>query len=336
MAATTIRVTVLFLLLTTMATTTLSLPFKPFAAPAPFTPRGSSGVPSLYRPAAPHSVADDVSDDVSDLSTGHKLDKPEALCPMNARNTMNARSTMSMMTSISRGGMNLYVKTLSGKTVSIEVESGEAISDIKDRIASMEGIPKDQQRLVFGGVQLADGKTIDDYDLGDDSTIHLVLRLRGGGLMGMPFGGARRVSKEFVEKNVILDESEREIVDNFIRQHREDSKKVKKTRGGSKKNVGKVGEEVEEVFYRIKVVPEKRERIKSLLEERTTANARSGIGSFGSIGSIISSKTTFSANTGGKSGGRLMTPTGKYTRLGYYNNDNGGKLEEAIAKMGLV
>ena len=76
-----------------------------------------------------------------------------------------------------RGGMQLFVKTLTGKTVTIDVEEGESIEDVKAKIAEKEGIPPEQQRLIFGGQQLQDGKTIDDYDVGDDSTLHLVLRL---------------------------------------------------------------------------------------------------------------------------------------------------------------
>jgi ubiquitin C len=76
-----------------------------------------------------------------------------------------------------RGGMQLFVKTLTGKTVSIEVEEGESIEDVKAKIAEKEGIPPEQQRLIFGGQQLQDQKTLQDYDVGDDATLHLVLRL---------------------------------------------------------------------------------------------------------------------------------------------------------------
>lgn len=76
--------------------------------------------------------------------------------------------------------MQLFVKTLTGKTVSIEVEEGECIEDVKAKIAEKEGIPPEQQRLIFGGQQLQDAKTLEDYDVGDDATLHLVLRLRGG------------------------------------------------------------------------------------------------------------------------------------------------------------
>ena len=64
-----------------------------------------------------------------------------------------------------------------GKTVSIEVKAGEAIEDVKARIVEKEGIPPEQQHLILGGQQLQDGKTIDDYNLGDDVTLYLVLRL---------------------------------------------------------------------------------------------------------------------------------------------------------------
>ena len=61
--------------------------------------------------------------------------------------------------------------------MSIEVEEGESIEDVKAKIAEKEGIPPEQQRLIFGGQQLQDAKTIDDYNIGDDATLHLVLRL---------------------------------------------------------------------------------------------------------------------------------------------------------------
>mmetsp|Transcript_44370 Transcript_44370/g.70255 ORF Transcript_44370/g.70255 Transcript_44370/m.70255 type:complete len:156 (+) Transcript_44370:75-542(+) len=79
-----------------------------------------------------------------------------------------------------RGGMELSVKTLAGKTVTVEVEEGETIGDIKAKIQDKEGIPPKEQRLIFGGKQLDDRKTLQQYDIKEDSVINLVLRLRGG------------------------------------------------------------------------------------------------------------------------------------------------------------
>ena len=73
--------------------------------------------------------------------------------------------------------MELFVKTMTGKTVSIEAEEGETIEEIKAKITEKEGIPAEQQRLIFGGQQLEDAKTLEDYGVDEDDTFHLVLRL---------------------------------------------------------------------------------------------------------------------------------------------------------------
>jgi hypothetical protein len=65
-----------------------------------------------------------------------------------------------------QGGIQLFAKTLTGKTVSIEVKEGESIEEVKAKIAEKEGIPAEQQRIIFGGQQLQDGKTIKDYNIG--------------------------------------------------------------------------------------------------------------------------------------------------------------------------
>ena len=109
------------------------------------------------------------------IFAGKRLEHSRTLSDHN----IQRQSTLHLVLQL-RGGMQIFVKTLTGRTITLEVEPSDTIENVKTRIQANVGIAPDKQYLIFTGRQLEDGHTISYYNIQNESTLQLVLSIRAG------------------------------------------------------------------------------------------------------------------------------------------------------------